>query len=143
VATRRYTFPRSSKLKSDRLINMVARQGVRESRGPLVVQATPNGLTKCRLGLRTGRVVGNAVQRNRVRRMLREAFRLMQHDLPSGYDVLVTVRPHPPMMLADYQRLLSALLLKVHRRHATPQVSSSQVSSSQVQQSDSKEKGED
>jgi len=130
VATRRYTFPRSSKLKSDRLINMAARQGVRESRGPLVVQAIPNGLTKCRLGLRTGRVVGNAVQRNRVRRMLREAFRLMQHDLPSGYDVLVTVRPHPQLMLADYQRLLSALLQKVHRRHARPQVSSSQVEQS-------------
>jgi len=62
--------------------------------------------------------------------MLREAFRLMQHDLPSGYDVLVTVRPHPQLMLADYQRLLSALLQKVHRRHARPQVSSSQVEQS-------------
>lgn len=120
MTARRYTFPRSSRLKSDRVIRTVVGQGVRESRGPLLVQAIVNGLARCRLGIRTGRVVGNAARRNRVRRMLREAFRLMQHDLPRGYDLLVTVRPHPPLMLADYQRLLAALLLRVHRRLSPP-----------------------
>lgn len=121
MTARRYTLPRSSRLKSDRLIRAVTRNGIRESRGPLLVQAIVNGLTRCRLALRTVRVVGNAVRRNRVRRMLREAFRLMQHDLPRGYDVLVTIRPHEPLLLADYQRLLSAVLLKIHRRHSDSQ----------------------
>jgi ribonuclease P protein component len=40
----------------------------------------------------------------------------MQHDLPRGYDFVVVVRPHEPLMLADYQRLLSALVVKLHRK---------------------------
>jgi RNase P protein component len=50
--------------------------------------------------------------------MLRESFRLMQHDLPQGYDFVVAVRKHEPLLLADYQRLLSGMLLKLHRKTA-------------------------
>jgi ribonuclease P protein component len=59
--------------------------------------------------------VGSAPVRNRVKRMLREAFRLMQHDVPAGYDLMVVVRPHEPMILAEYQKLLMALVLRLHR----------------------------
>ena len=47
--------------------------------------------------------------------MLRESFRLMQQDLPKGYDFVVVVRPHEPMNLAEYQRLLSGLLVALHQ----------------------------
>jgi hypothetical protein len=48
--------------------------------------------------------------------LIRETFRLMQHDLPhgQGYDLMIVVRPHEPMILAEYQRILSALVLKLH-----------------------------
>ena len=59
---------------------------------------------------------GTAPRRNQIKRMLREAFRLMQHDLPRGYDLVVVVRPHEPQLLADYQRLLSGLAVKLHRK---------------------------
>jgi ribonuclease P protein component len=42
----------------------------------------PNGLAHPRLGLTVSRTVGNAVVRNRWKRIIREAFRLTQHELP-------------------------------------------------------------
>jgi ribonuclease P protein component len=45
-----------------------------------------------RLGLSVGRKVGNAVERNRWKRRIREAFRLLQHELPSGLDLVVRPR---------------------------------------------------
>jgi hypothetical protein len=38
----------------------------------------------------------------------------MQHDLPRGYDLVINVRPHEAAMLADYQRMLSAAVVKLH-----------------------------
>jgi hypothetical protein len=38
----------------------------------------------------------------------------MQHDLPRGYDLVVVVRPHEPLTLAEYQRLMSATLVRLH-----------------------------
>jgi ribonuclease P protein component len=60
--------------------------------GAMIVFGRPNGLGCPRLGLAVGRVVGGAVQRNRVKRLLREAFRLEQHALPAGLDFVVSVR---------------------------------------------------
>jgi ribonuclease P protein component len=88
---------------------------VRESRGPLSVFALPNSLGHPRLGLAVPRRVGTAPKRNRIKRLLREAFRLLQHDWPRGYDLVINVRPHETAMLADYQRMLSAMLVKLHK----------------------------
>ena len=79
---------------------------VTRTRGPLVVFARRNTLGHARLGLSVGRKVGNAVVRNRVKRLLREAFRLHQRDLPAGLDLVVNVRPHKPLALGDYQKHL-------------------------------------
>ncbi|MCP4453159.1 MAG: ribonuclease P protein component [Planctomycetes bacterium] len=57
----------------------------------LVVHMAANGLAYSRLGVSIGRVQGNAVVRNRIKRLIREAFRLTQCELPTGYDVLVTM----------------------------------------------------
>ena len=115
AGNRRVTLPKSRHLRSPREFSAVYDAKVRESRGPLMAYALPNQLGYPRLGMSVSRKVGNAVRRNRIRRQLREAFRLMQHDLPAGYDFVVVVRGHPPMLLADYQRLLSALFTKLHR----------------------------
>lgn len=72
-----------------------ARKGV----GPLVLFMRPNGLDTWRLGLAVGRRVGPAHVRTRLKRLIREAFRLDRRDLPpapdaGGYDLIVSVRPH-------------------------------------------------
>lgn len=111
----RYTFPKALHLRSPREFDAVYKNKTRESRGPLTVYALPNELGHPRIGFSVARKVGTAPRRNRIRRLLREAFRLMQHDFPRGYDLVVVVRPHEPLMLADYQRLLSGTVLKLHR----------------------------
>ena len=109
-----YTFPKSRRLGGRVAFAAVFDAKVRESRGPLTVFAIPNDLGHPRLGLSVGRKVGTAPKRNRVKRLLREAFRLMQHDLPRGYDFVIVVRPHETLLLAEYQKLLSAMFVKLH-----------------------------
>jgi ribonuclease P protein component len=111
----RHTLPKSRHLRSPAEFAAVYDAKVRESRGPLMAYAKPNALGYPRLGMSVSRKVGTAVRRNRIRRLIREAFRLLQHDLPSGYDFVIVVRPHEPAMLADYQRLMSSLFVKLHR----------------------------
>jgi len=110
----RPTFPKSRRLREREEFAAVYEAKVRESGGPLVVYARPNQLGYPRLGLSTSRKVGTAVRRNRIRRLLREAFRHLQHDLPAGYDLLIIVRPHEPLRLAEYQKLLMGAIVKLH-----------------------------
>jgi ribonuclease P protein component len=111
---RRYTFGPSRRLHGSRAFEAVYAARVKKHQGPLTVFGKPNELGHARLGLSVPRRVGNAVVRNRVKRLLREAFRLSQHDWPRGYDVIVTVRPHEIATLADYQRLLFAAVRALH-----------------------------
>jgi len=78
--------------------------------GPLRIHVAPNALRHPRLGLAVGRRVGTAVRRNRVKRLLREAFRTVQADLPArpegSYDYVINVQAHEEFALADYRRLL-------------------------------------
>ena len=114
-ARRPNAFPKSHHLRLPREFDTVYAAKTRESRGPLTIFALPNDLGHPRLGMSVSRKVGIAVRRNRIRRLLREAFRLMQHDFPRGYDLVIVVRPHEPLMLADYQKALSGAIAKLHQ----------------------------
>lgn len=112
---RGYRFPHHLRLRNRSEFEAVYESGRRRFAGPLVVHALPNGLDHLRLGLSVPRRVGNAVRRNRIKRRLRESFRLMQHDLPGGYDLVINVRPHEPLPLAEYQRVLVKAARQLHR----------------------------
>ena len=89
---------------------------VSELRGPLRIHSRLNGLSHARLGLSVSSRVGNAVKRNRIKRLLREAFRLDQHALPHGIDLVITVHPHDPLPLDEYRAILLAAAAALARR---------------------------
>jgi ribonuclease P protein component len=66
-------------------------------------------LETTRFGLSTGRRLGGAVVRNRVRRRLREVLRAMAPSIQPGWDVLIIARP--AIVEADHDALVGA----VHR----------------------------
>jgi ribonuclease P protein component len=111
---KRYTFTKAHRVRSKIEFSKVFETGIKQSRGPLSAFAVPTDHAHPRLGLSVPKRVGTAPRRNRIKRLLREAFRLMQHDFPRPYDLVIVVRPHEPMILAEYQRLLSALTVKLH-----------------------------
>lgn len=114
--TDRLTFPRSHRLGGKREFSAVFDERTRESAGPLTIYSRPNGLKHLRLGISISRRVGTAVKRNRIKRLLREAFRLSQHEWPGGYDLVVVVRPHEMMELQAYRDLMRANIDRTDKR---------------------------
>jgi len=78
----------------------------------LVVYVAANDLAWSRLGIITSKRVGSAVQRNYARRRIREAFRRMKSDLPTGYDIVCIARADAAKRALDVAASLEKLVLK-------------------------------
>ncbi|MEM7629730.1 MAG: ribonuclease P protein component [Planctomycetota bacterium] len=79
----------------------VRARGVRKARGDLFITLLPTNHPQHRLGLQVGKRIGNAVRRGRAKRLIREAFRLSNAELPTpapgsnAYDIVVSARAMP------------------------------------------------
>jgi ribonuclease P protein component len=113
------SFTPSSRLTHNREFDAVFAAKLRRTRGPLTFYSLLNAEDHYRLGLSIGKAAGNAVARNRFKRLIREAFRLRQHSLPlvrgNGLDLIVSVRRHDAKHLVDYaDALVSAAIDLAH-----------------------------
>ena len=85
-------LPRERRIKQGRDFLRIKTEGQRFACGCLIANwASAAGAS--RLGVITGRKIGNAVVRTRARRLLREAFRLHQLDLVRPIDLVLVARP--------------------------------------------------
>ena len=79
-----------------------------QANGYLVLYARPNRLNINRVGITTGKKLGHAVVRNRVRRRLREVYRLNEDRFTPGWDIVVVARSR--CIKADFCKLTDAYL---------------------------------
>ncbi len=83
---------KAQRIKKRRDIERVFEEGETFRGKNLNACVLPNSLDFSRLGIVTGKKVGNAVERNRIRRLLRECFRLNKGLLRPGLDVVLIPR---------------------------------------------------
>ena len=76
--------------------------------GYLVLYAKPNRTATNRVGITASKKLGHAVVRNRVRRRLREVYRLNEDRFAPGWDIVVVARSR--CIDADFQKLTQAYL---------------------------------
>ena len=87
-------FSRAMRVKQSRDFSRIRQEGQRLVNGCLIAnwRVLPPE-SPIRLGVVTSRKIGNAVVRNRVRRLMREVFRVHQHDLARPIDLILVARP--------------------------------------------------
>lgn len=88
-----HAFPKSLRLLRRSDFRRVYEEGQRRSAPLCVLFFRPNGQPETRLGITTPARLGGAVLRNRVKRRLRELFRLNRSTLPGGWDIVLNPRP--------------------------------------------------
>lgn len=81
----RLTFRRTQRLAGRGAFRRVIDARARAEVGPLSVHSAPGETLQTRLGISIGRRCGNAVTRNHIKRLLREAYRLSQHEFASSW----------------------------------------------------------
>ncbi len=121
-------FPSTARLLTPRDFHRVQTGGRSIDLGPLVFRLAPrpaapqpdsggaeSSVPEARLGLAISRKVGNAVMRNRVKRRVRECFRIRRGSF-SGFDLVVTGRPAAATLeTAEVAALFEKLLQRLGR----------------------------
>jgi ribonuclease P protein component len=110
------TFRKQEHLRSPIDFKRVYERKCSVSNPCLIVYGCPNELGHSRIGLSVSRKVGNAVARNRFKRLYREAFRLTRAELPSGLDLVLIPRSSRGPSLEEVRASLRELISTVARR---------------------------
>ena len=79
-----------------------------QANGYLVLYARRNRTNTNRVGITVGKKLGHAVVRNRVRRRLREVYRLNEDKFQAGWDIVVVARTRA--VYAEFNQLVEAYM---------------------------------
>jgi ribonuclease P protein component len=112
MATMDHKAPKHLRLTRRSDIARLFAEGRRASNHALVLAAVPNALAVSRLGVGVSSRHGSAVRRNRVKRLCREAFRLIRDELPAGWDFMMMPRAGHEVTLGGLQSSLRTLAAK-------------------------------
>lgn len=87
-----YSFTRAERILKSKDFALIRKEGKRVASKNFVIFLKVNSLGIRRLGLAVSTKVGGAVQRNRIKRLLRECFRLNKEILPPSMDIFISVK---------------------------------------------------
>lgn len=74
----------------------------------VVIYVTKNGKTFNRIGISVSKKVGKSVVRNRVRRVIRESYRVNKNMFKKGYDIVIVARVRAAK--ANYKEISSSII---------------------------------
>lgn len=111
-----FSFPSTAHLRRGADFRRVYDRKCKAADGTLLVFIDRSPQAETRIGLSVSRKHGGAVVRNRLKRLLREAFRLSCDRLPAGLDLVVIPLDKERSSLPAYIESLTRLCRKLHRR---------------------------
>jgi ribonuclease P protein component len=108
------SFGKRERIRRRKEFAAVYQQGIRRHSENFTVILCNNRLGIGRLGVTVGKKVGNAVKRNRIKRLLREFFRQNKGKLLPSHDIIIIAKKslQLPLSYGDVERELAALLIK-------------------------------
>lgn len=105
---KRFTLPKLGRLCKNKSFQAVYRSGKSYANKSLVLYVLPNRSANRRVGFAAGKRLGPAVVRNRMKRLMREAYRHHQANLVSGVDLVLVARQ--PLVKAKLDKVVKAFL---------------------------------
>lgn len=82
----------SESLKKNRDFQIVYKKGKSLANRYLVMYILPNGTERNRIGISVSKKVGNSVVRHRVKRLIKESYRIQEERFSNGFDIVIIAR---------------------------------------------------
>ena len=98
----------SESLKKNHQFQFVYKNGKSYANKYMIMYVKKNGLQINRLGISVSKKVGNSVVRHRVKRLIKESYRLHENVFNSGLDIVIVGRPSAATV--GYEEVEEALL---------------------------------
>ena len=115
-----FNFTKAQHLRSKSDFERVYALKNKAADGVLLVFAARNEGPVTRIGLSVSKKHGGAIVRNRLKRLLREAFRLTQHQIPANLDLIVIPLAKEKASLVAYEESLVKATRRLVRRLDQP-----------------------
>jgi ribonuclease P protein component len=107
-------FPQREHVKKEDDFSRILKSGVRINYNGVMIYYSPNSLDYNRLGIIVAKKrFKNSSERNHLKRLVREAYRLNRNDIPTGFDILINVKQNKGIGFKELSDILIKLKFQI------------------------------